>query len=104
MQIKTPPVQTQPRPAPTKVAPPTPTFDTNENGKLAAIEEGKTSFRESALFYLIRLTEGKQWLWDAQPNTVVAEGWELVATTRDESPSDDHDEEVVMFVFKRTRS
>lgn len=31
-----------------------------------------------------------------------AEGWELVATTRDESPSDDHDEEVVMFVFKRT--
>ena len=33
-----------------------------------------------------------------------AEGWELVATTRDESPADDHDEEVVMFVFKRTKA
>ncbi len=32
-----------------------------------------------------------------------AEGWELVATTRDESPEDDHDEEVVMFVFKREK-
>ncbi|MEM6957954.1 MAG: hypothetical protein AAF411_15000 [Myxococcota bacterium] len=30
-----------------------------------------------------------------------AEGWELVATSRDESPEDDHDEEVTMFVFKR---
>jgi Domain of unknown function (DUF4177) len=33
-----------------------------------------------------------------------AEGWELVATTRDESPEDDHDEEVVLFVFKREKS
>ncbi|HEY5927392.1 MAG TPA: DUF4177 domain-containing protein [Kofleriaceae bacterium] len=33
-----------------------------------------------------------------------AEGWELVATTRDESPADDHDEEVVMFVFKRVKA
>ena len=33
-----------------------------------------------------------------------AEGWELVATTRDESPEDDHEEEVVMFVFKRPKS
>ena len=32
-----------------------------------------------------------------------AEGWELVATTRDESPGDEHDDEVVMFVFKRTK-
>jgi hypothetical protein len=31
-----------------------------------------------------------------------AEGWELVGMTRDESPADDHDEEVVMFVFKRS--
>ncbi len=30
-------------------------------------------------------------------------GWELVATTRDESPSDEHEEEVVMFVFKRAK-
>ncbi len=30
-----------------------------------------------------------------------AKGWELVGMTRDESPEDDHDEEVVMFVFKR---
>jgi len=30
-----------------------------------------------------------------------AEGWKLVSTTRDESPEDDHDEEVVMFVFMR---
>ena len=31
------------------------------------------------------------------------EGWELVGTTRDESPEDDHAEEVVMFVFKRAK-
>lgn len=31
------------------------------------------------------------------------DGWELVATTRDESPDDDHDDEVVMFVFKREK-
>ena len=40
----------------------------------------------------------------AELNRRGAEGWELVATTRDESLTDDHDEEVVMFVFKRTRS
>ena len=32
-----------------------------------------------------------------------ADGWELVATTRDESPDDKHDEEIVMFVFKREK-
>ena len=32
-----------------------------------------------------------------------AEGWDLVGMTRDESPEDDHDEEVVMFVFKRQK-
>ncbi len=32
-----------------------------------------------------------------------SDGWELVATTRDESPDDKHDEEVVMFVFKRDK-
>lgn len=32
-----------------------------------------------------------------------AEGWELVTTTRDESPEDEHDDEVVMFVFKRVK-
>lgn len=31
-----------------------------------------------------------------------AKGWELVATTRDESPTDEHEHEVVMFVFKRS--
>jgi len=31
------------------------------------------------------------------------EGWEVVATTRDESPEDSHDEEVVMFVLKREK-
>ena len=30
-------------------------------------------------------------------------GWELVGMTRDESPVDEHDEEVVMFVFKRAK-
>ncbi len=30
-------------------------------------------------------------------------GWELVGMTRDESPTDEHDEEVVMFVFKRNK-
>ena len=32
-----------------------------------------------------------------------SEGWELVGMTRDESPSDDHDDEIVMFVFKRQK-
>lgn len=32
-----------------------------------------------------------------------AAGWELVGTTRDESPTDAHDEEVVMFIFKRNK-
>jgi hypothetical protein len=36
-------------------------------------------------------------------NTRGAEGWELVGMTRDESPEDDHDEEVVLFVFKRAK-
>lgn len=31
------------------------------------------------------------------------DGWDLVATTRDESPDDKHDEEIVMFVFKREK-
>jgi len=39
----------------------------------------------------------------AELNRRGAEGWELVATTRDESPEDDHDDEVVMFVFKRVK-
>ena len=30
-----------------------------------------------------------------------SEGWELVGMTRDESPDDKHDEEVVLFAFKR---
>jgi hypothetical protein len=32
-----------------------------------------------------------------------SEGWELVATTRDESPDDNHEEEIVLFVFKREK-
>lgn len=32
-----------------------------------------------------------------------AEGWELVGMTRDESPDDKHEEEVVLFVFKRAK-
>lgn len=31
------------------------------------------------------------------------DGWELVGTTRDESPDDKHDEEIVMFVFQREK-
>jgi hypothetical protein len=31
------------------------------------------------------------------------DGWELVGTTRDESPDDDHADEVVMFVFQREK-
>ncbi len=38
---------------------------------------------------------------NAELNKRGAEGWELVGMTRDESPEDEHDEEVVMFVFKR---
>jgi hypothetical protein len=34
-------------------------------------------------------------------NKLGDKGWELVGMTRDESPDDDHDEEVVLFVFKR---
>jgi Domain of unknown function (DUF4177) len=32
-----------------------------------------------------------------------SEGWELVATTRDESPDDNHEEEIVLFIFKREK-
>lgn len=32
-----------------------------------------------------------------------AKGWELVGMSRDESPEDDHDEEVILFVFKREK-
>lgn len=39
----------------------------------------------------------------AELNNRGAEGWELTGMTRDESPKDDHDEEVVMFVFKRPK-
>ena len=39
----------------------------------------------------------------AELNKRGAEGWELVGMTRDESPDDDHDEEVVLFVFKREK-
>ncbi len=35
-------------------------------------------------------------------NKLGSKGWELVGMSRDESPDDDHDEEVTMFVFKRT--
>jgi hypothetical protein len=50
------------------------------------------------------------WGHGAQTQPIVDElnkrgedGWELVGTTRDESPDDDHDDEVVMFVFKREK-
>lgn len=50
------------------------------------------------------------WGHGAATTTIVEElnkrgddGWELVGTTRDESPNDKHDEEVVMFVFKRAK-
>jgi hypothetical protein len=33
-----------------------------------------------------------------------SEGWELVGMTRDESPDDNHEEEVVLFVFKRSKA
>lgn len=32
-----------------------------------------------------------------------ADGWQLVATSRDESPEDDHEEEVILFVFMREK-
>jgi hypothetical protein len=32
------------------------------------------------------------------------EGWELVGMTRDESPEDKHEEEVVLFVLKRAKA
>jgi len=37
----------------------------------------------------------------AELNKRGAQGWELVGMTRDENPEDKHDEEVVLFVFKR---
>jgi hypothetical protein len=40
---------------------------------------------------------------DKQLNALGAKGWELVGMSRDESPDDDHDEEVVLFVFKRAK-
>ena len=37
----------------------------------------------------------------AELNKRGADHWELVGMSRDESADDDHEEEVVMFVFKR---
>jgi hypothetical protein len=39
---------------------------------------------------------------DQKLNAMGADGWELVGMTRDESPDDDHEHEVVLFVFKRS--
>jgi hypothetical protein len=39
----------------------------------------------------------------AELNRRGAEGWELVGMTRDESPTDEHEEEHVLFVFKRVK-
>jgi len=39
----------------------------------------------------------------AELNKRGAEGWELAGVTRDESPEDEHEHEVVMFVFKRAK-
>lgn len=39
----------------------------------------------------------------AELNRRGAEGWELVGMTRDESPDDNHEEESVLFAFKRPR-
>ena len=39
----------------------------------------------------------------AELNRRGAEGWELVGMVRDESPDDDHDDEAILFAFKRER-
>jgi hypothetical protein len=41
---------------------------------------------------------------DKKLNVLGGEGWDLVGMTRDESPDDNHEEEVVLFVFKRHAS
>jgi hypothetical protein len=38
---------------------------------------------------------------DTELNRLGKKGWELVGMTRDESPTDEHEDEVVLFVFKR---
>ena len=38
---------------------------------------------------------------ETELNRLGKKGWELVGMTRDESPTDEHAEEVVLFVFKR---
>jgi hypothetical protein len=38
---------------------------------------------------------------ETELNRLGKKGWELVGMTRDESPTDEHSEEVVLFVFKR---
>jgi hypothetical protein len=59
-------------------APPVPTFDINEEGKLNQIEQGKSTYRLIKIFYLARRTTDSRYLWDSQPNRECDPGWEVV--------------------------
>jgi hypothetical protein len=63
-------------------APPEPTFDINEEGKLSQIDQGKSTYRLIKLFYLARHTTDSRYLWDSQPNRECDPGWEVVEEWR----------------------
>jgi hypothetical protein len=67
---------------PTPIAPPEPTFDINEEGKLNQIEQGKSTYRLIKIFYLARRTTDSGYLWDNQPNRNCDLGWEVVEEWR----------------------
>jgi hypothetical protein len=67
---------------PTPIAPPEPTFDINEEGKLNQIEQGKSTYRLIKIFYLARRTTDSGYLWDSQPNRNCDLGWEVVEEWR----------------------
>lgn len=67
--------------APT-AAPPEPTFDINEEGKLNQIEQGKSTYRLIKIFYLARRTTDSRYLWDSQPNRDCDPGWEVIEEWR----------------------
>ena len=59
-------------------AAPIPIFDSNDEGKYQSIEEGKATFCKIGTFYLSRFSTDAKWIYQDQPGTSCAEGWELL--------------------------
>lgn len=77
-----------PTPKPVAVSNPAPvskrqpaSFDVNEEGRLAMVDEGKARFRDR-VFYIARISDSGRYLWDCLPSPQVSGDWELVEEWR----------------------